>query len=446
MDLVLILLIHMIVFLSRFSELLAKIGVGSFSRWTPGRPMELLLVGYNGARNTGADARVAAIVKQLKQLFGAEAVHITVMTLDEKNLEGYFDEDVTLLPFSSIFLWDLYRACCRSHAAILCEGSTLKSTFADALTLFFCEAAGIMARQKKPCIAYGSEVGDMTPQLRRTAVRLCRETYFITRTGESQAALDALDLTGHIGTDTAWSYDGAVPDYMAEAILKQSGWDGAVPLLGVAVINPFLWPVHASFLRWVKGLCTGKWDGQYDKWYFFSDSPARQKAFEEYISQLAEAVSRFCDAHGCFPVLIGMERLDADACQALAQRLGRPCAIVRSGDYSAGYMTGVLRRFSILVTSRYHAAVLSMGASIPIIAVSMDERLDSLFRELSFEKDYLHSVSEPQLGEHLYRSMEKAWQARSDIAAQIQSHYTHYMERLSDMGSFLKTYISGRLS
>lgn len=446
MDLVLILLIHNIVFLARFSEFFSKLGLGSFSRWKPGERMELLLVGYNGARNTGADARVAAIVKQLKALFGAEKVHITVMTLDEQNLAGYFDEDVSLLPFSSIFLWDLYRSCCRSHAAILCEGSTLKSTFADALTLFFCEAAGIMANQQKPCIAYGSEVGQMTPHLRRTAIRLCKGTYFITRTRESQEALDVLGLTGHIGTDTAWSYDGAVPPQTAKAFLKQAGWDGTAPLLGVAVINPFIWPVKASFLRWLKGLCTGNWENQYDKWYFFSDSPKRKQAFEAYISGMAEAVKQFCETHGCFPVLIGMEWLDARACQALARQLGQPCAMVLSGDHPASEMTGVLRSLSMLVTSRYHAAVLSMAAGIPILAVSMDERLDSLLRELSFQRDYLYSVTEPQLGEKLYSAMKTAWEQAPGIAEHIHCKYNEYLERLSKMGSFLKTYITEGLS
>lgn len=56
-----------------------------------------------------------------------------------------------------------------------------------------------------------------------------KDTYFITRTRESQDALTALGLTGHIGTDTAWSYDGAVSSEAAGALLRRSGWDGTCP-------------------------------------------------------------------------------------------------------------------------------------------------------------------------------------------------------------------------
>lgn len=113
-------------------------------------------------------------------------------------MEGYFDDDVELLTFSSLFPLDLLRACTTHHAAILCEGSTLKSTFANALTLFMCEAAGVMSGQGKPCIAYGSEVGEMEPFLARAAARLCKDTYFITRTQNSLAALKKLHLRGSL--------------------------------------------------------------------------------------------------------------------------------------------------------------------------------------------------------------------------------------------------------
>ena len=375
----------------------AQLRIGSCKAWKPGERLRVLLVGYNGARNTGSDVRVAALTRQLKDIFGPDNVHITVMTLDRAELAGYFDEDVTLRQFSSIFLWDLYRACSESHAAILCEGSTLKSTFANGLTLFMCEAAGIMAAQGKPCIAYGSEVGHMDPYIRRTARRLCRDTYFITRTEDALTALKALGLAGRAGTDTAWTYDGAIGADEARAMLTRQGWDGRKPLLGVAVIDPFCWPVRASLGKWFRAGVTGRREGQYDKWYFFSDSPRRRADCARYIDGVAQGVGDFLREHDCFPVVIGMERLDERPCADLAARLDRPCAMFLSGSTPANVMAGILHRLDVLVTSRYHAAVLGMQAGVPFVAVSMDERLDGIAKELGVADNCLCHVTDTEL-------------------------------------------------
>ena len=269
MDRLLCLVIYIIAALAGFTKLLARLGICSYEEWQPGQKLKLLLVGYNGADNTGSDVRTAAIAKQFKDLFGSDRIRITVMTLDARAVQGYFDEDVDLLPFSSLFPLHIYRACSRHHAAVLCEGSTLKSTFANALTLFMCAAAGIMAAQGKPCIAFGSEIGAMEPFLETAAAVLCRRAYFITRTQASLTALKRLGLQGHAGTDAAWLYGRAAETEEAERLLRQQGWDGKKPLLGLAVINPFCWPVRASLLRWIRAAVSGNRSGQYDKWYFY---------------------------------------------------------------------------------------------------------------------------------------------------------------------------------
>ncbi len=445
MDILLNILIRCLVGLAKFTRPLAKAGIGVYDEWRPGHKLKVLLVGYNGARNTGSDSRVVAITKQLKALFGVDRIQLTVMTLNRDTLKGYFDPDVCLLEFSSIFLWDLYKACSRHHAAILCEGSTLKSTFANALSLFLCEAAGIMASQGKPCIAYGSEVGQMESFLKKTAKQLCRNTYFITRTEGSRSILREMGLTGHVGTDTAWSYEGAIGADEAEQLLMKAGWDGKKELAGVAVIDPFCWPVRASLKKWLKSLYTGDSTGQYDKWYFFSNSPERQLSYTRYISEIAEAINRFCREQNVFPVIIGMERLDAKACSELKEKMELPCTMFLSGEVPADIMTGILRRLSYLVTSRYHAAVLSMESGIPIVSVSLDERLDGLMRELALEKNYLYHVSDPELGEKIYQALSNARNQRSEIAACIFSANAQYKEKLIRMGLFLKSYIYRRL-
>lgn len=445
MDKLLGLLIKLFIFLSGFTKKLSKIGIGAYEEWAPGKKLKLLMVGYNGARNTGADARVVAAVKQIKELFGADNISMTVLTLSAKALEGYFDDDVEIMEINSIFLKDLYKACSTHHAAVLCEGSTLKSTFADALSLFFCEASGIMARQGKPCIAFGSEVGYMDEDLRKFAAKACKETYFITRTQESQNILTELGLKGHRGTDTAWLYDETIDHEMIGRCLCECGWDVSKPLLGVAIINPFIWPVRPSLSKWVKGKITGKQEGQYDKWYYYSSSPERSVDYDRYIDEIAKAVNGLCEAEDFFPVLLGMEKMDIDACEKLAQKLNVSAAVFASGEHTADFMTGILLNLSALITSRYHAAVLSMRQGCSIAAVSMDERLDSLMKEIGLEETYLFHVWDENLGTELMEAVTRGCSRKREIQEKLALKVQEYKEEQIEMGVFLKRYIMDKL-
>ncbi|MGX8687786.1 MAG: choline dehydrogenase [bacterium] len=67
--------------------------------------------------------------------------------------------------------------------------------------------------------------------------------------------------------------------------------------------------------------------------------------------------------------------LDRKACLDLRSLPDAPSALFLSEENDAKVMTGILRSLSLLVTSRYHAAVLSMEGGCPITAVSMDERM-----------------------------------------------------------------------
>ena len=216
-------------------------------------------------------------------------------------------------------------------------------------------------------------------------------------------------------------------------------------MLGIAVIDPFCWPVRASLKRWIRGKITGDFTGQYDQWYFFSDSPMRRRAYKRYIHELASAADRFMRDHDYFPVLLGMERLDERACRDLLIRLGGKGAIFHSGAYPADMMTLLLRRLSLLVTSRYHASVLSMKNGCPIAAVSMDERLDGIMHELGYQERFLQHVTDPDLGEALYRAMADAAANEDEIRTLIRRHEKAYQEKVMTMGAFMYNYIESYL-
>ena len=407
-----------------------------YEEWKTGQPLKILLVGYNGARNTGADARVVALTEQIKKALGAEQAELTVMTLDTESTKGYFAKGVRLFRFSTFFFSSLIHAASSHHVAVLCEGSTLTRTFADALTLFFCEAAGIMKRQGKPCIAYGSEVGHINGWLGKLCKNMCQDTYFMVRTEQSLHNLKALGLKGHIGTDTAWTFQTGDGETWANSQLHHAGWNGKQPVIGVAVINPYCWPVRPSLARWMRAIITRDFSNQYDKMYFFRDSYQRRQAFHHYLQEIALAVNRYQHEKDAFVVILGMEKLDAEACRIIEKQIEGPHAVYTSETCDVFQMTGLLRQLSILVTSRYHAAVLSMEHTIPIVAVSMDARLDGLMEEMELHQNYLHHVDDKQLAERITASLYQAEKHRTEIANTIRHHLAIYKNKVEEMSKY----------
>ena len=109
-------------------------------------------------------------------------------------------------------------------------------------------------------------------------------------------------------------------------------------------------------------------------------------------------------------------------------------------------MTVLLRRLSYLITSRYHASVLSMASGIPITAVSMDERLDNILREMSLDALYLHHVTDPDLAERICTSLKTGEAHREELRLHIAERYAGYLAKLDDMGIFLKEYMNNHLT
>ncbi len=434
------------VWLSGFVKPLSRLGLCRYEEYREGEPLKILLVGYNGARNTGADARVVALTQQLEKELGATKFSLTVMTLDEQNVSGYFSEAVRIWHFTTVFMFSLLRACSQHHVAILCEGSTLTPTFAEALCVFFCEASGIMGRQGKPCIAYGSEVGRLSGWLSRLSKDMCNDTYFIVRTEESYQNLQALGLKGHVGTDTAWTFQNDEGEQWARQQLLDAGWDGHQPLMGVAPLNPFCWPVRPSLWRWLKALVTRDFSQQYDKLYFFSDSPARREQFDRYLSAMVVATNQYSKAHNAFVVVLGMEKLDTRVCELLQKQLEQPHVVCTSKTCNVFQMTGLLRQLSILLTSRYHASVLSMERSIPIVAVSIDARLNGVMREVGLADHYLHQATDVDLDSSIIASLQMTGEHEQEIKETIQQLLKIYKEKTAAMSRFFVTWLKEHFS
>ena len=109
--------------------------------WKPGQPLKLLLAGYVGTRNTGADVRVEEMIRQFRHLLGDELAELSILTIDPALTRGYF-RTVRQLTLPKVFPKFITEVVHDQHGVIACEGSMFKSKFANALSTLMVGALG----------------------------------------------------------------------------------------------------------------------------------------------------------------------------------------------------------------------------------------------------------------------------------------------------------------
>ena len=408
---------------------------GLGERWTPGEKLKLLFAGYNGTRNTGSDVRVNEMLRQVRHVLGADQADFSVMTQSFDRTRGYFAGSRQVhLP--DVFPPFLSREVRQNHGVIACEGSMFKSKFANALTTMMIGSLGLASAENKLSVGYGGEAGHMDRLIEDMCSRYVHDSLVITRNVESQTLLRRLGIPTELGTDTAWTFEPHPPEFARKA-LREAGWDEKTPVLVLCPIHPFVWPVKASIAKYMARVTTGAYkDSQYRTVYFHESGAEVDRKFRHYISGFGKAAAAFRNRHRVFPILVAMERLDAQACQAMTEFLpGTP--IFTSDEYDMFQMVSILRCASYMVSSRYHGIVTSMPGMVVSAGVTMDERIRNLMRERGHEHLFL-GVEDPDLETKLLNIMETLIVEAGSIREGIARTVVRNLKVMAGMGTILE--------
>ncbi len=372
----------------------------------------ILLFGYNGANNTGSETRLISIIEDVRKVFGSEAI-ITVPTLNEVNLRRYLEEEehLRIAPVPSIFFFALRRLVKRSDLTMLVEGSCFMDTWAGALLLSFLSASKYSEGYGVPMIAYAVDSGQLSDRwksrVRREASKI---DLLITRTKLSADRLRKWGVTAPIEVtdDTAFTFNAG----SEEGTLKRL-WPEARNVAGMAVVDFNIWPVvirpfgrRRDCYRWP---------------YYFSRSKKRRKASEELASNLAAEADRLVEKYDKHIALISMEAVDEHLARMVRERMKErdKAKVFSSNEYDAATMTRILRSLDLLVTSRYHAAVLSMAGGVPQVALGHDLRLRDLYQESGMRDEFF-----------IPRRAEDAWERLRNIDDRLLSGRETIRERI----------------
>ncbi|MBX3440737.1 MAG: polysaccharide pyruvyl transferase family protein [Planctomycetaceae bacterium] len=405
----------------------------------PKDQLKLLFAGYNGAYNMGADVRVEEMIRQVGHLVGRGRLDASVFRYDDPRANAYFGDAHKLQP-QVLFPLYLKRLVPQFDGVVACEGSTFKSKFTDLLSAMMVGAMGLASAQRKLSIAYGAEAGDMTPALTELVKNYCGDSYIVTRNSESSERLEKLGIDSQVGTDTAWTFE-PLPREYGEWELRKQGWRGE-PLLVVCPINPFWWPVQASFGKSLARLCGMYRKSHYARIFFFQSGPEVERKFARYLTATANSIRTFCKKRGYFPVVAASERLDRHAMERLSQLLGGTPKFM-SGNYDICQFVSILRCADLMVSSRYHAVVTSMPGGVVSAGLSMDERLNNLMHDRGHEHLLLH-VEQADLQERLSVVLESMHRNQDQIRDEISEAVVRHLGLMSQMGRSLLHHIGDR--
>jgi polysaccharide pyruvyl transferase WcaK-like protein len=420
---------------------LAKITwmLGRGKSWQPGEKLKLLFTCYSGARNTGSDLRVEEILRQVRRILGDGNVELSVTSQDFNLTRGYF-QGARQVKLPDVFPPFLSREVPQHHGVVACEGSMFKSKFANALTVMMTGSLGLASAQNRLSVGYGGEAGYMDPMVEKMVRRYCRESVIITRSEESQDMLRRMGIATESGTDTAWTFEPLGPEYGRKK-LREAGWDGATAVLALCPINPFWWPVKPSLTKAGARAVFGAYKkSQYRSIYFLRSGREVVAKYDRYLRAFTGAVKRFREQHQVFPICIGMEMLDRDACERMSAQLGG-VPVFASDQYDMYQIVSILRACHLMASSRYHAIVTSMPALVPSLGITMDERIRNLMRQRG-HSHLLMNVDDADLEENLLNALEKLWREREETREGIGRTVAQNLRLMARMGMYFEELVA----
>jgi polysaccharide pyruvyl transferase WcaK-like protein len=415
--------------------------MGKREPWQRGEKLKLLFAGYNGTRNTGSDVRVEEMLRQIRRILGPENVDLSMMTFNFDRSRGYF-EGTSQVRLPDIFPPFLANEVPKHHGVVACEGSMFKSKFANALATMMIGSLGIAAAENKLSIGYGAEAGHMDPMVAKMCARYCKNSLVITRNDESRKILRELGVPTELGTDTAWTFEPLRAEYGQKA-LRDVGWDGTTPVLVVCPINPFEWPVKASVAKAALRSLTGAYkESHYRGPYFHNAGPEADRAYEYYLSSIANAIAAFRQKRNVFVIMAATERMDARPCRRISEKLGG-VPILTSDDYNMYQLVSILRACRMMVSSRYHGIVTSMPALVASAGITMDERIRNLMNERGHQ-ELLMNVDDPDLEARTLAALEILDRDGERIADGIARTTVRNLKLMARMGVYFEEEVQRR--
>ncbi len=399
---------------------------------------KVLLVGYNGANNTGAEAKLLVIIDELRRVMGPEA-ELQVATLNEANIRRYLQEgpNLTIKPLRpALFPLDTRTLVKQTDLVLLVEGSTYMDTWGSPLLWYYLLATRYAKHMKKPCIAYSVDAGNASDFNGRLIRREASKTDLIL--ARTQTTADRLRAWGvrapiEVTADNAFAFHPRPEDRNILARI----WPEATHVVGVAAEDVYQWPVRIR--PWEPKEYCYRWP------YYYSHSKACLEKGESLAVVLAAEADKIIEHHDRDIAILSMESLDvvfAHRVKRLMKHADRT-RVFTALEYNASQMTSILQGLDALITSRYHAGVLSLPNHVPQTAIGHDLRIEDLYTDLDTPTLFV-GHEDPRRFTALSDNIETLFSHRLALRSKLRKGYEEHCRREQRNAQLLRAFLETR--
>lgn len=416
----------------------------------PKRRLKVLLFGYNGENNTGSESRLVTILRDVRKLFGETfELDLGAVVLEEKLVRRYTkDPDVKMVELGTSWplglkwiprvLALMFK---RYDVMFLVEGSTFTDHFSPFLLYSYIFATLMCRIVGCRVIAYAVDCGKLKPFNRKLA-RWGAEKMdlLVMRSYDARERLVELGVKKPVitTTDTAFQYLPPPAD-RTDALIKRLGLDPSRPFVGVAPKEFFWFPIMVKL--------SGPKEDIYRYPYYHTWGPGdkeRGAAMKETFTRYIDWVTKELDAN---VLIFCMERMDYPPSRDIFDKLERKdrVRVIPSNDFDLEDITGLFSRLKFLTSTRYHACVLSVCDSTPMIGVSHDIRIEALFKEMD-TMDYYVAHDTPDLLNVLTAKTKMLLENESALRGKVAAAYPKFMERCMENRSLVRKWFNENLS
>lgn len=407
--------------------------------------IRVLCFGYNGANNTGSEAKLLCTLRTIKKIIGDRIGELAVLTLNKRNQQRYLVNfpEVRLIEIGPWTLWKNPKLLLENYDLLfLSEGSTFIDHFSSLFFLMFCAGAELEKLRGFRVVGYGNDCGHLKPInqriLRHTVNKI---DLLMVRNLDALARMRGYGVTHeiHVTADATYEYPLPPLGYRQKLLGKLGLNPKERPIIGIAPKEFFWWPV--AFRPW------GPKEDLYRYPFYHTWPKGGRESSRRYVEQSARYADWCVKTYDAVIVLLSMEHMDEIPTQRIyhAMKHKDRAVILSSDEYIVDDMISVLSVLKALITTRYHGAVLSSCSAVPMIAISSDTRCEAVFRELEMMQLYLDYVEHPcptpkteGLDERLMEMTQTLMQQEASLKKRIADQHPIFVERAHQNEVLLK--------